>query len=105
MHIGLDNVFVSPENGHLWVAHFINGLQFFDYIHNHSMPSPGRILHVAVDEKSKLPFDSVKIEDVLTTSGERISAVSMGLYFRGKLLVGTVRKDMLICDVPYLMYT
>ena len=95
---------MSPENGHLWVAHFINGLQFFKYIHNHSVPMPGRVLQIAIDQDSNQPFTDCKIEEVMSTSGVIINAVTTGLYHRGKLLLGTIRRDMMMCDVPYLMY-
>ena len=97
-------MFVSPVNGHLWIAFFTNSLQFFEYIHNHSKPMSGRVVHVAIDQTSELPFTDYKIEEVFATSGEKINAVTMGLYHRGKLLLGTIRKDMMICDVPYLTY-
>ena len=73
-------------------------------MHNHSEPVPGRVLHIAIDQTAELPFTNCKIEAVLSTSGEKINAMTAGLYHRGKLLVGTIRKDMWICDVPYLMY-
>ena len=95
---------MSPENGHLWVAHFTNNLAFFKYIYNHTEPFPGRVLHIAIDQKSDEPFTDCKIEEVLSTSGVKINAVTIGLYHRGKLLLGTVRKDMMMCDVTYLMY-
>ena len=104
LHIGNDNIFVSSENGHLWVAHFDNIFQLLKYIHNHSEPMPGKIMHIAIDQSSDLPFTNCKIEEVLSTSGEKINAMTTGLYHRGKLLVGTIRKDMWMCEVPYLMY-
>ena len=104
LHHGNDNIFVSPVDGHLWVAHFVNGLQFFKYVTNHSEPMPGRVLHIAVDQNSDEPFTDCQIEEVVSTTGERINAVTTGLYHRGKLLLGTIRKDMMLCEVPYLMY-
>ena len=65
---------------------------------------PGRIIHVAIDQNSDLPFTDCKIEEVLSTTGEKINGVTTGLYHRGKLLLGTIRKDMWMCDVPHLMY-
>ena len=95
---------MSPVNGHLCVAHFVNGLQFGQYVYNHSVPMPGRILHIAIDEKSERPFTDCKIEEVMSNTGVKINAVTIGLYHRGRLLLGTIRKDMMMCDVPYLMY-
>ena len=61
-------------------------------------------MHIAIDQNhADLPFTNCKIEEVLSYSGESINAVSIGLYHQGKLL-GTMRKDMWMCDVPYLMY-
>ena len=61
-------------------------------------------MHLAIDQSADLPFTDCKIEEVLSTSGDKINAVTTGLYHRGKLLLGTIRKDMCMCDVPYLMY-
>ena len=91
-------------DGHLWVAQHINILKLIKYIRNHSIPVPGRVVHVAIDQYSDEPFTDCKIEEVVSNSGVRISAVTTGLYHRGRLLLGTVRKDMMLCEVPYLMY-
>ena len=105
LHTGCDNIFVSPESGHLWVAYSIDILGFFEYVHNHSYPMPGRVVHLAIDQNSDQPFTDCKIEEVVSNSGENmINAITMGLYHRGKLLLGTIRKDMMMCDVPRLMY-
>jgi hypothetical protein len=79
-------------------------MQISKYMHNHGVPIPGRILHIAIDQAAELPFTDCKIAAVLSTSGEKINAMTAGLYHRGKLLVGTIRKDMWMCDIPYLMY-
>jgi hypothetical protein len=99
-------VFVSPENGHLWIAYFVDVPQFTKYLYNHSEPMPGKVVHITINQSADhdLPFTNSKIEEVLSYSGESINGISMGLYHRGKLLLGTMRKDMWMCDVPYLMY-
>ena len=61
-------------------------------------------MHIAINQNAELPFTDYKIEEVLSTSGENINAVSTGLYHRGKLFLGTMRKDMWMCDVSHLMY-
>ena len=65
---------------------------------------PGKVVHIAIDQYADLPFTSCEIEEVLSYSGESVNGISTGLYYRGKLLLGTIRKDMWMCDVPYLMY-
>ena len=95
---------MSPENGHLWVAHFVNCFEIFKYVYNHTVPIPGKVFHIAIDQNSDQPFSDCKIEEVVSNSGVKINAVSSGLYHRGKLLLGTIRKDMMLCDVNYLMY-
>ena len=78
--------------------------QCLSVLYNHSEPMPGKVMHIAIDQNADLPFTDYKIEEVVSYSGESINAVSSGLYYQGKLLLGTIRKDMWMCDVPYLMY-
>ena len=92
MHIGNDNIraiifnIVSPENGHLWVAHFVNVFQFFKCLYNHSEPMPGKIMHIAIDQNADLLLTDYKLEEVLSYSGESINAVTTGLYQENYLL-------------------
>ena len=100
----MDNIFVDPENGHLWIAMMPKVLDVGDYFTDHTKEVASQILHVAIDENASSPFFAYQMEEVFATKGDIISATTIGMYHDGKLLIGTIGKDMLYCDVPYLMY-
>ena len=104
---GNDNLFVDPETGHLWVAILVNGLSVISYDHNTSIPIKSKILHIKLDPSSSLPFDNTAIEEVFSSSAEdgMVGAVSVGVYACNRLVVGTIWRDMMLCDVHYLRYT
>ena len=69
-----------------------------------SVPCGGRVLHVAIDETAERPFDDYQVEEVFSTSGKMIGGTSGTLYHNKKLLVGTIRTGLMVCDAPYLIY-
>ena len=102
-----DNVFVSPDNGHLWVGIIARPFAFDkykDHVDPSSIPVPGRILHVAIDQNAERPFDDYKVEEVFSTTGEKIGSTSGVVYHKHILLVGTIRTGMMVCNAPYLIY-
>ena len=104
LQTAIDNIFVDPTNGHLWVAILAKPLSVAEYFVNHSTPVASRILHVSIDESATMPFTGSKVEEVFSSDGEDFGATTIGLYHDGKLLVGTIAKDMMYCEVPTLMY-
>ena len=99
-----DNTFVSPVNDHLWVAVMPKPYKFRQHMVDRSIPIAGRVIHVTVDANAPLPFNSSKVEEVFSTTGEGFSANSIAVYHDGKLLIGTVCNQMMYCEVPFLMY-
>ncbi len=99
-----DNTFVDPTNGHLWVAIMPRLLTVFEYFADRSTEVPSQIVHIAIDENASSPFESYQVEELFATTGDIISATTVGVYSDGQLLIGTIGKDMLYCEVPYLMY-
>ena len=99
----MDNVVVD-DRGHLWLGILAQPLVFSKYQKDHSVHVSSRILHVTVNEESALPFTNSQVEEVFASKGDIISATSVGAYHNGKLLVGTVMKDMLLCEVDFLLY-
>ena len=98
---------VSPVNGHLWVAIITKPLDVEknELNPNHDDPVAGRILHVAIDENAMLPFTDYKMEEVFSTDGtDGIGPLTVGLYHENRLLVGTIQKNMMLCNVEYLKY-
>ena len=107
MEIANDNLFVDPNTGHIWVAILAHPLKFESYKEDHSFPLPSKCLHISIDQMAGLPFSNYSVEEVFSTTGEDgiVGGVTVCVYAEGRLLVGTVFKDMMMCDAPYLMYS
>ena len=101
-----DNIFVDPTNGHLWVGILVNSLQVSRHFHNRQVPIKSKILHIKVDQRAELPFDNVSIEEVFSSNAEDgvVGAVTGCVHFQGRLVVGTIMGDMMLCDAPYIRY-
>ncbi len=63
-------------------------------------------MHVKYDQNDELPFNNYTVEEIFSTTGEDgvVGAVTGCIYANKKLIVGTVGRDMMVCDAPYLMY-
>ncbi len=85
----------------------IQPLETHNYFHDQSVPVASQILHVSIDQNADLPFTDYKIEEVFSSTGKDgvVGAVTGCVYTQGKLLVGTISRDMMLCDAPYVMYT
>ena len=46
------------------------------------------------------------MEEVFVTAGEEdeLKAPTIGVYYNHTLVVGTVVHNMMVCEVPYLIY-
>lgn len=101
-----DNINVIPETGNLLVGVLVHCLKVADYFKNQTVPVPSRCLHISIDQKAELPFDNHLVEEVFATTGEDgvVGAVTGCVYVKGKLVVGTIAKDMMVCDAPYLVH-
>ena len=99
-----DNLFVSPVNDHLWVGLMPKPINVYRHFLDRNIPIAGRVIHITVDATASLPFNSSKVEDVFSTTGEGFSVITIGVYHDQKLLIGTAINQMMYCEVPFLMY-
>ena len=67
---------------------------------------PSRCIHVKLDQNATLPFDNHFKEELFSSTGEDgvVGSVTGCVHVKGKLVVGTIERDMMLCDAPYLMY-
>ena len=67
---------------------------------------PGRVVHIAVNETADDPFADAKMEEVFATTGEEgeLKSCTVGVYHNHTLVVGTIFQNLMVCDVPYLIY-
>ena len=69
-----------------------------------SIPSPGMVSHMTVDEESAAPFSESRIEQVFMTTGEDISSVSVAVYHNRTLAIGSIFSNLAVCEVHHLMF-
>ena len=71
-----------------------------------SVAVPGRVVHIVMDETADDPFAEAKMEEVFATTGGEgeLKATTIGVYHNHTLVVGTIVHNMMVCDVPYLIY-
>ena len=96
----VDNIFIDPATGHMWVAAFPRPLNVGRYILDRSHPVEGRVLHISLSEDNAVPFsyEESKIEEVFETDGREFGAVTVGVYCGNKLLIGTIGLNLMFCD-------
>ena len=65
---------------------------------------------MTVDESSDKPFEYSQIESVYTSDSSNgvgaisVAAISVAAYTNRTLVLGSVKTDMLVCDVGHLQY-
>ena len=71
-----------------------------------SLKVPGKILHITANEDSPTPFSGAKVEEVFVTAGEEdeLNAPTIGVYYNHTLMIGTILHNLMICEVPFLIY-
>ena len=106
VQIAMDNLMVDPTTGHLWVAVLVQALKTGDYFKDHSVAVASKCMHITVDQDAELPFSETSVEEVFSSSGEDgvVGAVSVCMYVTGRLVVGSICQDMMVCELPYLRY-
>ena len=96
----VDNIFIDPTDGDMWVAVFPKPLHMIQYIHNRSVSVEGRVLHIRLFEEEDKPFsyERSSIEEIFETDGIEFGAITIAVYCNSKIVMGTVVKDLMICD-------
>ncbi|MFH4977929.1 hypothetical protein AB6A40_004638 [Gnathostoma spinigerum] len=95
-----DNVIVDESNS-AWVGTHPILYQAFKYCLNPddlNVKSPSRILRVAFTPD----FSKWTITEPYSNDGSEVSGSSVAAYYRGQLLIGTIYRTLLQCDVVHL---
>lgn len=100
-----DNINVDPITGNLIVGTLVQPLKLVTAKFGVNAV-PSRCLHVSLDQNAVLPFDNHSMEELFSSTGEDgvVGSVTGCVHVNGKLVVGTIERDMMVCDAPYLMY-
>ena len=81
---GPDNIDVD-EAGNLWVGCHPKLLKFLAHSKEHSKISPSEIIKITYQGKGKAQLESIYLND-----GSEISASTVGVFYKDKLLIGSV---------------
>lgn len=102
----MDNLFVDPETGDLWVSLLVQPLKVKDHYKDHSIAVPSKCMRLRMDQGAELPFNNHTLEEVLSSTGEDgvMGTITSCLYTGQRLVVGSLAQDMMLCDVKHLMY-
>ncbi|KAL4235931.1 Serum paraoxonase/arylesterase 1 [Mactra antiquata] len=94
----LDNIEVDPDTGDLFIGCHPVAFGVYDLmLTNFGYALPSQVLRY----KMKDNFIS-EIEEIYADDGSELYGSSVGTYAMGKLVIGTVTRQTLVCDVNYL---
>ena len=98
----VDNIFIDPATGHMWVAVFPRPLNVGRYILDRSHPVEGRVLHISLSEDNTVATILIQVEEVFETdAGEfGLGAVTVRVYCGNKLFMGTIGLNLMFCVNP-----
>ncbi|XP_067942384.1 serum paraoxonase/arylesterase 2-like [Watersipora subatra] len=92
----IDNI-VLDSDGDLWLGCQTVLADAFAYMQNYKeLTCASQVIRI------RQPLGAAEKESVFADDGSMLQAVSVGLYAKGKLFIGTVIDKMASCDVNYL---
>ncbi|CAH1263821.1 PON1 [Branchiostoma lanceolatum] len=97
-HTGVDNVFVDPTTGDLWVGAHPQGIHFSRHMGNASHPCGSQVLRI-----ENPAGENPRITEMYSDDGRSgLWGSSVGCYHNKQLLIGTVNHRLMHCtvDVP-----
>ncbi|KAL4236462.1 hypothetical protein ACF0H5_004848 [Mactra antiquata] len=91
---GLDNIYVD-KNGDLWIG----GVdRIWTVVNPFSKTTPpSQVLRVKIRDQAV-----ADVEEIYTDDGQECSLATTGAYAYGKLVIGTVSSQTVVCDVNFL---
>ncbi|KAL4235930.1 Serum paraoxonase/arylesterase 2 [Mactra antiquata] len=94
----VDNIEVDPDTGDLFIGCHPVLYRVFSFIFNvFDYPLPSQVLRYKMEDN----FIS-EIEEIYADDGSELYGSTVGTYAMGKLVIGTVMRQTLVCDVNYL---
>ncbi|XP_045159584.1 serum paraoxonase/arylesterase 2-like [Mercenaria mercenaria] len=92
---GIDNIEVDPDTGDLWIGSHPITWKIIDPFFG-SLP-PGQVVRVKMQDNAVS-----EIEIIYQDDGTNCAGSTAATYAAGKMVVGTVREQTVVCDVKYL---
>ncbi|XP_064646235.1 uncharacterized protein LOC135499421 [Lineus longissimus] len=93
LHTGADNIFVD-ETGALWTGAHPIGWQIVAHCENADVQASSQVLRIKMDHEN-----ITDIVEILSDDGSLVQASTSAVEYNKRLLVGTVQKELLYCDI------
>ncbi|XP_053394251.1 serum paraoxonase/arylesterase 1-like isoform X1 [Mercenaria mercenaria] len=92
---GIDNIEVDPDTGDLWIGCHPVTWRLVDMFYGSLHPS--QVVRVKMQDNAVSEMEVIYQDD-----GTNCAGSSVATYAAGKLVIGTVLKQAVVCDVNYL---
>ena len=89
--------------GDLWLAGIPRGIDFVEHSKNLSLPSPSQVLHLQLGKPSSSgeAFPDYELHEVYMNDGKEVSGSSSAIFYKDRLLIGSVYSNMVYCEVKF----
>ncbi|KAJ8031150.1 Serum paraoxonase/arylesterase 1 [Holothuria leucospilota] len=101
---GVDNIFVHPKSGELWLGAHLQGHSFLKHCQNIDLLSPSQIIRIQPLGPLENPLEAFKLFDPFCDTGELISGSSAAVVYGNKLLIGSVFHKLAFCEMRVPTY-
>lgn len=92
---GIDNIEVDPDTGDMWIGSHPITWRVIDPFFG-SVP-PGQVIRVKMQDNTVADIEVIYQDD-----GTECTGSTSATYAAGKVIIGTIRKQAVVCDVKYL---
>ncbi|XP_045157147.2 serum paraoxonase/arylesterase 1-like [Mercenaria mercenaria] len=93
----VDNIEVDPTNGDLWIGCHPVGYRIYDLFNWFKHLAPSQVLRFRMEDNTVSSIEQIYADD-----GSELQGSTTAAFVGGKLIIGTVVKQTLVCDVNYL---
>ena len=99
----IDNINLDPVTGNLWLAGLPRVTDFAEHSKNLSLPSPSQVLTLQLGKPSSSgeAFPDYKLREVYMNDGKEVSGSSSAIFYKDRLLIGSVFSNMVFCEVKF----
>ena len=100
----IDNINLDAVTGNFWVAGMPRLMDFIEHNQkNLSFPSPSQVftLHPGKPSSSGEAFPDYEVREVYMNDGKEVSGSSSAIFYKDRLLIGSVFGNMVYCEVKF----
>jgi len=94
---GVDNIDVDPDTGDLWIGCHPHMYKIMDFYNFFGFVNPSQVIRVKMRDQMVS-----SVEQIYSDDGHELVGSTTATYVNGKLIIGTVSAQTVVCDVKYL---